>query len=71
MTRSSEEIEAMQFVVKRVTAYQDGATEGTTERELRSAFAETDVEPTEEEVRLLVEAIEQDPASVDVADVLG
>lgn len=71
MTRSSEELEAMQFVVQRVSSYQDGATEGTIEKELRSAFEETDLDPSEDEINKLVEAIETDPASADAATVLG
>ncbi len=61
----------MQFVVQRVVSYQDGATEGTTEHELRSAFGETDIDPTEDEITRLVQAIETDPASADAATVLG
>ncbi|VXB18356.1 hypothetical protein [Nocardioides sp. AX2bis] len=71
MTRSSEELEAIQAVVDRVGSYQDGATEGTTEKELRSAFGETDIDPTEDEISKLVDAIEADPASADAATVLG
>ncbi|GAA0974488.1 hypothetical protein [Nocardioides aquaticus] len=71
MTRSSEELEAMQAVVQRVVSYQDGATEGTTEKELRSAFGETDIDPSEDEITKLVDAIEADPASADAASVLG
>ena len=71
MTDSSEKREAMQAVVDRVSAYQDGATEGTTEEELRAAFAETDLEVGDDEIRALTEAIERDPGSVHVDDVLG
>lgn len=71
MTRSSEELEAMQAVVQRVSSYQDGATEGTTERELRSAFDGTDLAVTDDEVARLTQAIETDPASADAASVLG
>lgn len=71
MTRSSEELEAMQFVVQRVSSYQDGATEGTVEKELRSAFEETDLNPSEDEIHKLTEAIETDPASADAATALG
>ncbi|QVT79950.1 hypothetical protein ENKNEFLB_02340 [Nocardioides aquaticus] len=61
----------MQAVVQRVVSYQDGATEGTTEKELRSAFGETDIDPSEDEITKLVDAIEADPASADAASVLG
>ncbi len=71
MSESSEKHEAMQAVVDRVSSYQDGATEGTTEKELRAAFAETDLEVTEAQIRALTEAIEQDPGAVHVASVLG
>ena len=71
MSESSEMYEAMQAVVDRVSAYQDGATAGTTEKELRKAFSETDVEVTDDQVRALTSAIDDDPGSVDVATVLG
>lgn len=67
---SSERLQAMQAVVDRVSSYQDGATAGTTERELRAAFGETDLDVSDAEVRRLTDAIERDPASVDVAAVV-
>ena len=41
---SDERIEAVQAVVDRVSSYQDGAPEGTVEKELRDGFAEVGVE---------------------------
>ncbi len=71
MSESSEKYEAMQAVVDRVSSYQDGATEGTTEAELRKAFAGTDLEVSDAQISTLTAAIEEDPASVDVASLLG
>ena len=71
MSESSEKYEAMQAVVDRVSSYQDGATEGTTEAELRKAFGETDLEVSDEQVSRLTDAIDEHPESVDVAVVLG
>lgn len=70
-TRSSEELEAIQGVVDRVSSYQDGATEGTVEKELRSALAETDISLDDAEVTRLAEAIESEHGAVDAGSVLG
>ena len=70
-TRSSEELEAIQGVVDRVSSYQDGAPEGTVERELRSGLTEAGVEVSDQELTTLAEAIEAEHGSVDAASVLG
>ena len=70
-TRDSAELEAIQSVVDRVSSYQDGAPEGTVERELRKALGETDVELTDDDVVKLATAIEAEHGSVDAATVLG
>ncbi len=70
-TRSAEELEAIQGVVDRVSSYQDGATEGTVEKELRSALAETDISLDDAEVTRLAEAIESEHGAVDAGSVLG
>ena len=69
--RSSEEMEAVQAVVDRVTSWQDGATEGTVAEELRKGFAEAGVEVSDDEVARLADAIEDEHGAVDAADVLG
>ncbi len=68
---SDERIEAVQAVVDRVSSYQDGAPEGTVEKELRSGFAEAGVEVTDAEVTQLAEAIESEHGSVSASDVLS
>ncbi len=70
-TRSAEELEAIQGVVDRVSSYQDGAPEGTVEKELRSALAETDISLDDAEVTRLAEAIEAEHGAVDAGSVLG
>ena len=67
---SDEKMEAVQAVVDRVAAYQDGATEGTVENELRSGFAEAGVEMGDEDIEALASAIESEHGSVSAADVL-
>ncbi len=69
--RSSEELEAIQAVLDRVTSYQDGATEGTVAKELKEAFAETDVTVSDEEITKLADAIEAEHGAVQAADVLA
>jgi hypothetical protein len=69
--RSSEEMEAVQAVVDRVTSWQDGATEGTVAEELRKGFGEAGVDVSDDEVTRLADAIEDEHGAVDAADVLG
>jgi hypothetical protein len=56
--------------VDRTSSYQDGAPEGTVEAELRDGFAAAGVEVTDDELRLLAEAIEDRHGAIDVTDVL-
>ncbi|GAA5141231.1 hypothetical protein GCM10023340_02560 [Nocardioides marinquilinus] len=63
--------EAVQAVVDRLTSYQDSATEGTVDKELREALGQTDVDLSEDEIGKLVEAIEHTDQPVDVRAVLG
>jgi hypothetical protein len=70
-TRSSEELEAIQAVVDRVTSWQDGATEGTVEQELRDGFSEAGVDVPDEDVKKLADAIQDEHGAVDAATVLG
>ena len=69
--RSSEEMEAVQAVVDRVTSWQDGAEEGTVAEELRKGFEEAGVEVSSDEVAKLADAIEDEHGAVDAASVLG
>ncbi len=64
-------IEAIQNVVDRVSSYQDGAPEGTVDKELRAGLDEVGVELSEEQVVALVEAVEADAGEVRAGDVLG
>jgi hypothetical protein len=66
-----EKLEAVQAVVERVTAYQDGAPEGTVEDELRKGLTEAEVELDDEEIHRLAEAIEAEHGSVSVKHVLS
>jgi hypothetical protein len=67
----TEKLEAIQNVVDRVSAYQDGATEGTVEKELREGLDEAGIELDDQEVGALTSAIEENPAEARAADVLG
>lgn len=67
---SNERNEAVQNVVDRVGAYQDGATEGTLDKELREGLSEAGIELSDAEVTALVDAIEAADGRVEVADVL-
>ncbi len=71
MTELTAQQEAIQAVVDRVSAYQDGAPEQTVESELRKGFGEAEVEMTDEQVSALVTAIEANGGDVDAAEVLG
>lgn len=67
----NDKIAAVQAVVDRVSAYQDGAPEGTVETELRTGLGEAGVELSDSDVTRLAEAIEKNDGNVDAADVLG
>jgi len=66
-----EKLEAVQAVVERVAAYQDGAPEGTVEDELRKGLTEAGVDLEDDDVRRLAEAIEAEHGSVSAEHVLG
>lgn len=68
---TEEKLEAIQAVVDRVTSWQDGATEGTVEQELRDGFAETGVDVPADDVTRLAEAIQDRHGAVSAAEVLG
>lgn len=69
--QTSEKLEAVQNVVDRVGAYQDGAPEGMVEKELRAGLAEAGVGLEDVQVTMLATAIEKGDGTVDVASVLG
>ena len=67
----SEQIEAIQNVVDRVSAYQDGATEVVVVEELRKGFDEVAVEVQPDDVTKIAEAIEAEDGDVSVQELLG
>ena len=67
----SEALEAIQGVVDRVGAYQDGAPEGTVEDELRKGFDEVGVTVSAEDVDKLASAINEENGDVSAETVLG
>ncbi len=67
---TDEKMEAIQAVVDRVTSWQDGATEGTVETELRKGFSEAGVDVGDDDVTRLAEAIESEHGAVRAAEVL-
>lgn len=67
---TDEKMEAIQAVVDRVSSWQDGATEGTVETELRDGFTETGVDVTDEDVRRLADAIADRHGAVSAREVL-
>lgn len=68
---SDEKMEAIQNVVDRVTSWQDGATEGTVEAELRKGFGEVGVEVSDADTRKLADAIESKHGAVSAESVLA
>ena len=68
---SDERIEAIQAVVDRVSSWQDGATEGTVETELRKGFSEAGVEVSDDDLTKLAEAIEGEHGNVSASEVLS
>ena len=67
----SEQIEAIQVVVDRVSSWQDTATERTVEEELRSGFDEVAVEVEPDDVVKLAEAIREEGGEVSAAELLA
>ena len=68
---SIEKLEAIQAAVDRVTSWQDGAPEGTVEKELRDGFAEAGVDVSEDDVRKLADAIQDEHGAVSAQEVLS
>ena len=67
----SEQIEAIQNVVDRVAAYQDGATEVVVVEELRKGFDEVAVEVQPDDVTKIADAIEAEDDDVSGQELLG
>jgi len=68
---TTEQIETIRAVVDRVSSYQDGATEGTVESELREGFDEAGVDVSERHVEALVNQINEDADDVSLEDLLS
>jgi len=68
---TNENTEAVQAVVDRVSSYQDGAPEGTVEKELRSGLDEAGVTLSDDEITKLASAIESQHGNVSAAEVLS
>ena len=68
---TDEKLEAIQAVVDRVTSWQDGATEGTVDVELRRGLDEVGVDVPDDDVTKLTQAIEEKHGAVSAAEVLG
>lgn len=70
-TYDKNQFEAVQAVVDRVSAYQDGAPQNTVVTELRSGFEEAGIEVSADDVTRIAEAIETEGGDVSAAAVLG
>ena len=66
----NDKLEAVQNVIDRVSSYQDGAPEGTVEKELRAGLDEAGLGLDDHEIRALASAIEDAPGEVNAVDVL-
>ena len=69
--QTDEKMEAIQAVVDRVSSWQDGATEGTVEGELRDGFGEAGVEVSDEDLQKLADAIQGEHGAVSAQEVLS
>ncbi|WP_395695428.1 hypothetical protein [Nocardioides sp.] len=68
---SDEKMDAIQAVVDRVSSWQDGATESTVEGELRDGFGEVGVDVSDDDVRKLADAIQDEHGAVSAREVLS
>lgn len=68
---SSDELEAIQAVIDRVSSYQDGAPEGTVKRELGDGLAEAGLDVNAEDIARLAAAIEDEHGKINAGSVLG
>lgn len=64
-------MDAIQAVVDRVSSWQDGATESTIEGELREGFGEVGVDVSDDDVRRLADAIQDEHGAVSAREVLS
>lgn len=64
-------MDAIQAVVDRVSSWQDGATESTVEGELRDGFGEVGVDVSDDDVRRLADAIQDEHGAVSAREVLS
>ncbi len=64
-------MDAIQAVVDRVSSWQDGATESTVEGELRDGFGEVGVDVSDDDVRKLADAIQDEHGAVSAREVLS
>ncbi|CAB4731878.1 MAG: hypothetical protein F2667_13780 [Actinobacteria bacterium] len=68
---TTDQLDAVQAVVDRVSAYQESAPESTVETALLEGLEQAQVGLDSHQVRLLAEAIEADDGPADAAVVLG
>jgi hypothetical protein len=68
---STDQITAVQAAVDRVSSWQDGATEGTLESELRKALDEVGVSLDDDQVGKVLAALEEHKGETDAHAVLG
>lgn len=66
-----DKLTAVQAVLDRVSSWQDGATEGTVEAEVRKGLDEVGITLEESQVDALVAALEADKGEADAAEALG
>lgn len=67
---NGDQIEAVQNVIDRVSAYQDGAPEATVERELRRGLEVAGIGLDDSQIGTLTSAIEKSPGEVQASDIL-
>ena len=70
MRMDHDTIEAVQNVIDRVSAYQDGAPADTVVNELRNGIGVAGVELEDSQVTALAAAVEEWPGEVRAADIL-
>jgi hypothetical protein len=68
---SHDQITAVQAAVDRVSSWQDGATEGTLEDELRTALDEVGVSLDDDQFGKVLTALEEHKGTTDAHAVLG
>jgi hypothetical protein len=66
-----DKVTAIQAVVDRVSSWQETATEGTIDTELRKGLDEVGVELTDRQIGVLVAAIESDAGEADAGEALS